>query len=142
MDVLRAPAPASSAADAHPRQPYFTPDSESYGTYEGASVRNGCTQDRDCLITGCFRSTCAAVVTEVSDNDFCKRRSGAQWPQPQFGQCGCLKGECLWYFESDYDRPCEEESDCAGLGPPPEGKPAGKHGKGIWGCVQGACQFL
>jgi hypothetical protein len=79
---------------------------------------------------------------EISDNSFCEQRFGAQWPEPQLGQCGCLKSECLWYFENDYDRACEEEADCAGLGPPPGGKPAGKQGKGIWSCVQEKCQFL
>ena len=142
VDVLGVPAPAGLTPDAHPRQPYFTAGSESYGYYEGASVRNTCTQDRDCLVSGCLRSTCAAEVMEISDNSFCEQRLGAQWPEPQLGQCGCLKSECLWYFENDYDRACEEEADCAGLGPPPGGKPAGKHGKGIWGCVQGKCQFL
>jgi hypothetical protein len=142
VDALGTAAPAGLTPEAHPRQPYFTPGSEDYGYYEGASVRNSCTQDRDCLVTGCLRSTCAAEVMEISDNSFCNQRFGTQWPEPQLAECGCLKGDCLWYFENDYDRPCEEEADCTGLGPPPGGRPVGKVGKAIWGCVQGRCQFL
>jgi hypothetical protein len=138
FDELGPPATASSAPDAHPRQPYLTPNSESYAYYEGESVRNRCAQDRDCLVTGCVRSTCAAEVMEISDTGFCRERSGLSWPEPQLAECGCLEGECRWYFETDYDRHCEAAVDCAGLGPPP----GGIHMKGSWTCAQGQCQFL
>ena len=128
VDVLGTPATGGSTPDAHPRQSYFTPGSESYGYYEGGSVRNSCTQDRDCLVTGCLRSTCAAEVMEISEGSFCNERSNLSWPEPQLAECGCIEGECLWYFENDYNRHCEEGADCAGLGPPP----GGMQKKGIW----------
>lgn len=137
MDVQGVLATAASTPEAHPRQPYFTPGSEDYGSYEGGSVRNACVQDLDCLVTGCQGSTCAAEVMEVSDQGFCDGRSRSQANEPWLAECGCLKGECRWYFANDYDRPCEKDDDCAGLGPPP----GGMH-KGIWRCAQGACRFL
>jgi hypothetical protein len=137
-NVLGASATGGSAPDAHPRQPYFTPGSESYGYYEGGSVRNSCTQDRDCLVTGCLRSTCAAEVMHITDNGFCNERSVSQWPEPQLAECGCLKGECQWYFENDYNRHCDQDADCAGLGPPP----GGVQMKGRWKCAEGTCQYL
>jgi hypothetical protein len=55
----------------------------------------------------------------------------------QFADCGCLKGECRWYFENDYDRHCDVDADCAGLGSPP----GGAQYKGVWKCAEGSCRF-
>jgi eight-cysteine-cluster-containing protein len=138
QDVLGASAPAASASDAYPRQPYFTPGSESYAYYEGSSVRNGCTQDQNCLISGCSGSTCAAEAVEITDNGFCQEREFAQSPEPALARCGCLNGECRWYFEDDYNRHCDVDSDCAGLGLPR----GGIQTKARWECVDSNCQYL
>lgn len=137
IDGVGASVPVGSPSGAHPRQPYFTPGSESYGYYEGSSVSNACALDQDCIVTGCVRSTCAAEMMEIPDREFCEGRTTASWPLPQFASCGCLSGECRWYFENDYDRHCDVDTDCAGLGPPP----GGSHIKALWRCAGGTCQF-
>lgn len=122
----------------HPRQAYFEPGAKDYGYYEGGAVSNRCREDRDCMATGCARSTCAAeVMTIPEDIQFCQDRRNASGPEPLFAECGCLSGECRWYFENDYDRACETDEDCVGLGPPPHGTP----GKAVWGCSGGSCQY-
>lgn len=122
---------------AHPRQPSLAPGSEHYGYYEGIPGRNGCADDQDCLVSGCSDSTCAAEVIEIADEQFCENLLHTSVVEPPFSRCGCLAGECRWYFETDYDRPCVTDSDCAGLGPPPEGVMK----KALWTCVSGGCQF-
>jgi len=137
-DEPGADALAASAANAHPRQPYFTPGSDNYDYYEGGPVQNSCTQDQSCLVTGCAGSTCAAEAMTIMDNGFCQSRSVAQMPEPQLATCGCFRGECRWYFENDYDRSCEVDADCAGLGPPLQGALA----KGSWKCGGGSCRYV
>ena len=121
----------------HPRQPSFVPSSDNYSYYEGAAARNACVLDHDCVTSGCSGSTCAAEAVEIADEEFCENLLRTSAVEPQFSRCGCLAGECRWYFETDYDRPCATDDDCAGLGPPPEGV----HKKAVWTCVDGGCQF-
>jgi hypothetical protein len=45
------------------------------------------------------------------------------------------------YFESDYDRSCGVDADCAGLGRPASDTGRKSEGKGSWLCTQGACQY-
>jgi eight-cysteine-cluster-containing protein len=130
-------APAPAVPYAHPRQPYFIPGSPAYAYYEGSPVDNKCTRDESCLVSGCSRSTCAAEKMTITDEEFCEERMFTQAVEPHLAQCGCLHGECRWYFEDDYDRTCEVDSDCAGLGDPP----AGAHSKGRWVCDDGSCNF-
>jgi hypothetical protein len=138
FDESSASTPATPAANAHPRQPYFTPGSPNYGYYEGVSVRNGCTQDASCLVTGCTDSTCAAEEMQITDDDFCQSRMYAQRPEPGGASCGCLAGECRWYFENDFDRHCEVDADCHGLGPPEGGYTSKAIG---WRCTEGTCGY-
>jgi hypothetical protein len=121
----------------HPRQPSLAPGSDHYTYYEGAPGQNACARDQDCVISGCADSTCAAEVIAIADKEFCENLLRTSVVEPPFSRCGCLAGECRWYFESDYDRTCASDSDCAGLGPPPEGV----HKKAAWNCSGGRCQF-
>jgi hypothetical protein len=122
----------------HPRVLYFSPDDPDYDYYEGTEGKNSCICDEDCVVSGCLFSTCAAEVIKIDDNDeFCKGRSYSQWPSPQLGTCGCVNKKCQWYYENDYDRYCETDKDCDGLGPPPEGINA----KAMWVCRDGKCHF-
>ncbi|MBN2577098.1 MAG: hypothetical protein JXP73_21225, partial [Deltaproteobacteria bacterium] len=91
---------------AHPRQAALSPGSEHYGYYEGISGRNGCAYDQDCVISGCSNSTCAAEAIAIADEQFCENLLRTSVVEPPFSRCGCLAGECRWYFETDYDRPC------------------------------------
>jgi hypothetical protein len=127
----------ATPVDAHPRQPYFSPGDESYAYYEGTSADNRCTRDPDCSISGCAGSTCAAEAVQITDQTFCQGRLASAWPEPQLASCGCLAGECRWYFENDYDRHCDVDADCHGLGPPP----GGVHDKAVWRCAAGQCQL-
>jgi hypothetical protein len=130
-------AAAMTASDVHPRQPSLSPSDDHYAHYEGTQGRNNCKADLDCLISGCFMSTCAAEILEIADPQFCQERMATQAPQPSYSRCGCLNGTCLWYFETDYDRVCAVDSDCAGLGPPPQGH----IGKSLRTCTGGQCRF-
>ena len=119
---------------AHPRQPCFTPDSENYSYYEG-SGNDRCARDQDCVISGCYDSTCAAEVIQVNDSEFCRQRMLSQ--SIRLGSCGCLNRECRWYFENDYDRLCDTDDDCKNLGRPPSASAT----KSLWTCVLGQCRF-
>ena len=122
---------------ASPREVYFPPQTSDFDHYEAPSSNNSCATDDDCLISGCSDSTCAAQTVEIHDDEFCTTREHTSWPLPQLAHCGCIQQECHWYFENDYDRPCEADDDCDGLGPPPEEVVT----KGRWICVDGACRF-
>ena len=139
FDEASASSPAPAAASPHPRQPYFTAASPNYGYYEGVSVRNNCTQDENCLVTGCTDSTCAAEEMQITDDDFCRPRTYAQRPEPGGASCGCLAGKCRWYFENDFDRHCEVDADCSGLGLPEGGVMSKASG---WKCTEGACRYM
>jgi hypothetical protein len=130
---------ATSAAPSyeHPRQPSLASGSDHFAYYEGIAASNACARDQDCVISGCSDSACAAEAIEIADEEFCENLLRTSVKEPPFSQCGCLAGECRWYFETDYDRPCATDSDCAGLGPPPEGI----HKKAPWTCAGGRCQF-
>lgn len=120
----------------HPRVVYFSSENEHYDYYEGTSGKNRCARDDDCLVSGCVLSTCAAEVIEIDDAEFCEDRMRSSWPLPQLGLCGCINEECQWYFENDFDRYCETDDDCDGLGPPPEGIR-----KAVWYCRNNGCHF-
>jgi hypothetical protein len=128
---------SSSSVYEHPRQPSLAAGSDHFTYYEGAPGQNACARDQDCVISGCSDSTCAAEVIAIADEEFCENLLRTSVVEPPFSRCGCLAGECRWYFESDYDRTCDSDSDCAGLGPPPEGVLK----KASWTCVGGRCQF-
>jgi len=130
-------ADAATVPDEHPRQPYFTPGGAAYAYYEGSPVNNKCTRDESCLVSGCSGSTCAAEKMVITDEAFCEERMTTQAIEPHFARCGCLLGECRWYFENDYDRTCAVDGDCAGLGQPP----GGVRSKGRWVCTVDGCEF-
>ncbi len=122
----------------HPREAYFSSGDLDYDHWEGTTRKNGCTSDSDCLISGCHDSTCAAEDIEIDDDEFCRSREFSSWigPGPAYGSCGCMNEECQWYFENDFDRRCETDDDCDGLGPPPEGIR-----KDVWYCRNNGCHF-
>lgn len=119
----------------NPREPYFSFDNPNYDSFEGTSGENGCESDEDCLISGCSDSVCAAEVIEIDDDAFCDSRMHASRLSP-LGLCGCVSEQCQWYYESDYDRRCDMDDDCDGLGPPSKGVY-----KGIWFCRDNECHF-
>jgi hypothetical protein len=121
----------------HPRELTFSSEDPNYSYYEGTSGKNSCIGDQDCVISGCIESTCAAEIIEIDDDAFCEVRTMSSWPVPQFGSCGCIVNECQWYFEIDFDRDCESDDDCRGLGHPPNGISE----KGIWFCRDNKCFF-
>lgn len=130
--------PTPSEAPEHPRATHYAPTAGAdYSFYEGTAGENQCEVDEDCLISGCFRSTCAAEVITIADEAFCGARASVSWPEPQLAQCGCIANECQWYSETDFDRRCEEDRDCSGLGVPPDGTPE----KTSWFCVDRACHW-
>jgi hypothetical protein len=122
----------------HPREVYFSSDDPDYNYWEGTTGKNSCASDSDCLISGCHDSACAAEDIEIDDDEFCESREFSSWvgPGPPLGLCGCINGECQWYFENDYDRYCETDNDCDGLGFPPEGMR-----KAVWYCRNNGCHF-
>jgi len=122
----------------HPRVAFVSSEDQYHDHYEGTSGENRCARDQDCLISGCHDSTCAAEVVEIDDEEFCNSRelSSWAWPGPGLSSCGCIDEECQWYFENDFDRHCETDDDCDGLGPPPEGMQ-----KDMWYCRNNGCQF-
>jgi hypothetical protein len=130
-------AAGAGAVYEHPRQPSLSPGDDDFAYFEGLAGQNACARDQDCVISGCSNSTCAAEVVAIADEEFCENLLRTSVKEPPFSQCGCLAGECRWYIETDYDRPCVTDSDCASLGPPPEGI----HKKALWTCAGGRCQY-
>jgi hypothetical protein len=128
----------TAAEYAHPRAVYFSPTAPDYDYYEGTSGQNRCIKDSTCKISGCLNSTCAAQVIEIDgDPEFCNTRGMTSEPLPYLAHCGCLNEQCQWYYEDDYDRSCETDGDCHGLGPPP----SGIHEKTVWVCQDKKCHF-
>ncbi|MCP4675795.1 MAG: hypothetical protein GY854_09880 [Deltaproteobacteria bacterium] len=121
----------------HPRASSIDSEHEHYDYYEGASGENSCSGDHDCVISGCIGSTCAAESIEINDTAFCEERSMLSMPEPRLSRCGCVNNECKWYYENDFDRDCETDEDCRGLGFPPEGP----IGKCVWSCLGNECNF-
>lgn len=130
-------APVGTVAYDHPRQPSLAAGSDNFAYYEGIAASNACARDQDCVISGCSNAACAAEVVAIADEEFCENLLRTSVVEPPFSRCGCLAGDCRWYFETDYDRPCATDTDCAGLGPPPGGSPR----KAVWTCASGRCLF-
>ena len=92
------------------RTPMIAKDHPLYSRMEGTNVNNACAADNECFKGGCGNEICAATKDTMST---CERFE----PQPPASaQCGCIRGECIWYTTDGATMPKAETKPGQGLG--------------------------
>ena len=73
------------------RTPAITPDNRWYDRCEGTAYSNDCAGDAGCFLGGCSGEVCSAA------NNVVTTCLAVPWP-PDGVACGCVEGQCIWYF--------------------------------------------